>query len=212
MHLLIHRFDGLQQLRVRVRFLLVLALTFALIFLLFFVLVFFLIAGRSGLFSATQHTRDDIELLSHPFHFVHGIRSLADVIANLQLRLERCRQIFVTCVRIWVLHDGERLGKALSIHGKANSVFPRERHWSDFRLLDSPVQNRPRIAPAETPLFPDVLVFGRSRAQRNQSRRLVSKIPLDAIHSGAREAVDLSNDSSVRIQNFDFRWILRRSF
>src|SRR5207249_5754012 len=96
------------------------------------------------------------------------------------------------------------LGEALPVHGEANGIFPGQSHRPDLGFPNSPMQNLPRIAPAETALLPNVRILRRSRAQRDELRRIVEKVPLHAIHAGAARRIELSNDSTARIEDVDF--------
>src|SRR5207253_4202143 len=83
-------------------------------------------------------------------------------------------------------------------------IFPGQSHRPDLGFANSPMQNLPRIAPAETALLPNVRILRRSRAQRDELRRIVEKVPLHAVHAGAARRIKLSNDSTARIEDVDF--------
>src|SRR2546429_1541720 len=134
---------------------------------------FFLFAGHRVL--SPELAGNHIELFAHPFQFVGGFRSFGDVVANAQLQLERCRQAVIARVNIGVLRDGQGLGEALPVHGEANGIFPGQSHRPDLGFANSPMQNLPRIAPAETALLPNVRILRRSRAQRDELRRIAEK-------------------------------------
>jgi predicted nucleic acid-binding protein len=48
-----------------------------------------------------------------------------------------------------------------------------------------------------------VRILWRSGAQCDQFRRLIEKVPFNAIHARAAGRIELSNDGAARIEDFD---------
>ena len=211
LHLLLHGFDRFEQFGIGIGLAVFL---FRLFWALFTILSFFsllLRARRHGL-AAAQHARDHIKLLPHPFEFVGGFGSLRNVVANTQLQLERRRQFLVARAGIRVFHKSQRLRESLTVHGKPNRIFSWQRHGTDFGFANPPVQNLARIASAKAALFPDMRIFRRSSAQRNEFWRIVKEIPLRTVYAHPARWIQLSNHGSVRIENLHFGRSLGRSF
>ena len=108
-----------------------------------------------------------------------------------------------------IAQDGERLGVGLAFDFQAHGVFPRSHDGTDLGRFGSPVRDRPRVGIAEARFVPDVRVVGRQSSQRNQSRRLIAKVPFHTIHAGATLRFEFSDHLAFRVQNFKLDRILR---